>query len=351
MKNAHRARRVLIAAASLTLAAGCGGPQSVGTPVAVHQQALARADAMPASTGWAAADLEAAYALPSASEGNGQSVFIVDAYDNPNVASDFAKYRSTMGLPPGTLAKYNQRGRQKGYPPGNSGWGVESDLDAEMVSASCPNCAVKLIEADSASWSDLSTAVEEAVRLGATIVSTSFTGEIGVSEKAFQAPGVTFVAAAAPDAGGIAPPAAFDSVVAVGGTVLTKASNERGYTETVWSPSAGGCVTGESKPKWQVGNRYANGCHGRMADDVSAVAQGVAMYDTYSEAGWFSIDGTSIGAPLCAGIFALAGNATKQRGGRTFWAPASHHRHLFEVGGERYSAGGGWGSPDSTGAF
>jgi subtilase family serine protease len=311
----------------------------------------AKVERHPSTAGWTASDLEAAYALPSADRGLGQTVFIVDAYDNPNVASDFAEYRSAMGLPAGKLTKYNQRGRQNDYPQGNADWGVESDLDVEMVSASCPNCAVKLVEADSATWSDLSKGVEEAVRLGATVVSTTFAGEIGVSEKAFRTPGVTFVAAAAADAGGIAPPAAFDTVVAVGGTVLAKASNQRGYTETVWSQAIGGCVGGESKPKWQVGNKYAKACRGRMADDVSAVAQGVAMYDSYSQGGWLSIDGTSIGAPFCAGVFALAGNATKQRGGRTFWVPASHHRDLFEVGSQRYSDGGGWGSPDGSGAF
>lgn len=358
MKNTDSTCRGLIIAASLALVAGCGGFQPAQAPAAPactggggSAWCAAYIEQGSSSSGWSAADLEAAYALPSSHGGKGQTVFVVDAYDNPNVGKDFAQYRTTMGLPPGNLTKYNQRGQQKNYPLGNSGWGLESDLDIEMISASCPQCAVKLIEADSASWSDLSTAVVEAVRLGATIVSTSFAGQAGASGRAFRASGVTFVAAASPDARGIAPPAAFDSVVAVGGTVLTKATNQRGYTETVWSPSDGGCVEGERKPQWQAGNRYAKGCHGRMADDVSAVAEGVAMYDSYAQDGWLSVDGTSVSAPFCAGIFALAGNATKQRGGRTFWAPASHHAHLFEVSGERYSAGGGWGSPDGTGAF
>jgi subtilase family serine protease len=346
MKNSDRSGFAFMAIASFILIAGCNGFQ----PAAFVRPGAVR-ETQSSPIGWSADDLEAAYALPASRDGKGQTVFVVDAYDNPNLANDFAEYRLAMGLPSGNLTKYNQEGRQGDYPQANAEWGVEADLDVEMVSASCPNCAVAIVEANSATWGDVSKAVDEAVKLGATIVSASFTGSAGDSQKAFEAPGVTYVAAAAAGGNGIAPPAAFDTVVAVGGTVLSKATNARGYSETVWSGSDGGCVEGEAKPEWQAGSKYAKGCHGRMADDVAAVAEGVAEYDSYDQAGWFSIDGTSIGAPFCAGIFALAGNSTKQRGGRTFWVPASHHAHLFEVSGERYNAGSGWGSPDGTGAF
>ena len=48
--------------------------------------------------------LQAAYGLPSATAGNGQTVYIVDAYDDPSAESDLAVYRSTYGLPPCTSA-------------------------------------------------------------------------------------------------------------------------------------------------------------------------------------------------------------------------------------------------------
>ena len=78
----------------------------------------------------------------------GQIVAIVDSYDNPNVASDLAKYRSHYGLPKAKFYKYNQDGQQSHYPKGNTGTGVEIDLDVEMVSASCPNCTIYLIESN-----------------------------------------------------------------------------------------------------------------------------------------------------------------------------------------------------------
>ena len=67
-------------------------------------------------SGLGAPDIEAAYSLPSSSKGAGQIVAIVDAYDNPNVASDLAAYRRHYGLPKAKFYKYNQDGQQSHYP-------------------------------------------------------------------------------------------------------------------------------------------------------------------------------------------------------------------------------------------
>ena len=296
-------------------------------------------------------ELEKAYRLPSSTKGKGEIVAVIEAFDNPDAATDFAAYRYGMGLPAGKLEKYNQEGSQSNYPAGSPGWGVEIDLDIEMISASCPLCKVYLVEANSSQWIDIETAVAEAVKLGATIVSNSYSGS-GGSCSYYDMKGVEYVASAGDDGYGVYDPAACDSVVAVGGTELTACDNKRGYCESPWTDSGGGCATGEKKPNWQLHSKYAKDCDGRQANDVSAVAVDVAEYDTYgAKGGWITVDGTSISSPFVAGIFGLATNSTKQDGGRTFWVPASHHRYLYEVGGERYSAAGGWGSPKGIGAF
>jgi subtilase family serine protease len=300
--------------------------------------------------GLSASDLEKAYRLPSSTKGKGEIIAVVDAYDNPDAATDFAAYRSGMGLPAGTLEKFNEEGSQSNYPPGSPGWGVEIDLDVEMASASCPLCKIYLVEASSNQWIDLETAVTEAVKLGATIVSNSYDGS-GGSCSYYDTKGVEYVASAGDAGYGISDPAACDSVVSVGGTELTACNNKRGYCESPWTDSGGGCATGGQKPKWQVHSKYAKDCDGRQANDVSADAVDAAEYDSYSEGGWITVDGTSISSPFVAGIFGLAANSTKQDGGRTFWVPASHHQFLYEIGGVRYSAAGGWGSPKGTGAF
>ncbi|HEY1655662.1 MAG TPA: hypothetical protein VGF86_11135 [Candidatus Tumulicola sp.] len=296
-------------------------------------------------TGYGPADLQAAYALPSTTQGTGQIVAIVDAFDNPNAADDLAGYRANFGLPAATFAKYNQRGKQSGYPTADVGWGTEIDTDIELVSATCPLCTIYLVEAKSNTWRDLDLAELEAVKLGATIVSSGFSGT-GADEHAFSRKGITYLASSGNP--GIEP-ASFPEVVAVGGTTLTPAQNPRGWKEAPWGGS-GGCTT-FPKPSWQ----HDDACGFRMMNDVSAVADpstGVAAYDTYGEQGWIEIGGTSVPTPIVAGVFGLAGNATKQNGGRTFWTTA-HHKFLNTIVGVKghYSATTGWGTPIGTGAF
>jgi subtilase family serine protease len=306
----------------------------------------------PAASGWAPADLQARYKLPSSTQGSGQIVAIVDAYDNPNVASDLAAYRSNYGLGTANFTKYNQHGQTGNYPQGDTGWGVQTDLDVEMVSAGCPLCTIYLIEANSAGGNDLAASVREAVKLGARIVNTSWEcigSDTYVSKKDFGAPGVVYLAAAG-SGGGVSAPSVFDTVVAVGGTTLSKNGSQ--YGESIWSPP-GGCATGIKKPKWQ----HDGYCKYRLTNDMAAVANDVAAYDSYGYDGWTKISGTGVASPLLAGVFGLAGNESKQKGGRTFWL-AHHHHDLYAPSGScggygygQYTTCTGWGSPNGIGAF
>jgi len=351
-------RPALVVAAAVLFSA-CQGPVSSppsGSPPlpgAVQRGASQIEPALgPAASGWAPADLQARYKLPSSTKGSGQIVAIVDAYDNPNVASDLATYRSNYGLETANFTKYNQRGQTGNYPSGDAGWGVQIDLDVEMVSASCPLCTIYLVEANSAEGSDLAASVREAVKLGARIVNTSWgctASDACVSKKDFDAKGVVYLAAAG-SAGGVSAPSVFDTVVAVGGTALSK--NGSHYGESIWSPP-GGCATGIRKPKWQ----HDSYCRYRLTNDVAAVANDVAAYDSYGSNGWVKISGTGVASPLLAGVFGLAGNASKQQGGRTFWS-ARHHHDLYTLSGScggygygQYTACTGWGSPNGIGAF
>jgi len=332
-----------------------------------------------AIAGWTSSELETAYNFPSSSQGSGQVVAIVDAYDNPNVASDLATYRSTMGLPAANFYKFNENGQQSNYPSGDSGWGVEIDLDTQMVSTSCPNCTIYLVEANSSYWSDIETAEATAVSLGATIVTNSYSGE-GASESYYDTPGVTYLASAGDYGYGLYDPATYQHVIAVGGTELfaTK-KGTRKYYEDVWDiPSCcgtgGGCSsTDEAKPSWQSDPS----CAYRTGNDISAVAWNVAEYDTYGETGWFEVGGTSVSSPLTAGAYALAGNSTQQTGGENLWQLSSSQikNDLFQptAGGEIlyctqklwksylcqagtgefgvYSGPSGWGTPNGVGAL
>ena len=321
-------------------------------------------------SGYNPSDLQSAYKLPSSTAGSGQTVAIVDAYDDPNAESDLGVYRAQFGLSACTTAngcfkKVNQTGGTK-YPRGNRGWAEEISLDLDMVSAICPNCHILLVEATTNSFSNLSAAVDEAARLGANEISNSYGGSEYSNEVSDQShynhPGIAITASSGDSGYGVQFPAASQYVTAVGGTSLSKASNSRGWSETAWSGAGSGCSAFIAKPSWQKDG----GCSNRTVADVSADADpntGVSVYDTYHETGWLVFGGTSVASPIIASVYALAGNA----GSVTYGSyPYSHTSSLFDVtSGSNGSCGGsylctavagydgptGLGTPNGAGGF
>lgn len=284
-------------------------------------------------SGYGPADLKSAYNLPSAAGG---TVAIVDAYDAPTAESDLAVYRSQFGLPACTTAsgcfrKIDQRGGTS-YPAANAGWAQEISLDLDMVSAICPNCKILLVEADSNSFANLAASVDRAAATaGVVAISNSYGGSEYSGEVSAQShynhPGIAVTVSSGDSGYGVEFPASSQYVTAVGGTSLTRASNARGWTETVWNGAGSGCSAYIAKPSWQ----HDSGCSRRTVADVSAVADpatGVAVYDTYQTAGWVVFGGTSVAAPIIAGVYALAGNT----GSITYGSYSySHTSSLFDV--------------------
>jgi subtilase family serine protease len=342
-----------------------------------HAHIVADGNAQPAyttgPTGYNPADLRAAYALPSTTAGSGQVVGVVDAYDYPNAESDLAVYRAQFGLPPCTTAngcfkKVNQTGGTK-MPRANSGWSQEAALDIQMVSAICPNCKIILVATNSASMTDLGAGVNAAVSLGATVVSNSYGGgESSVETSSYDAsyfnhPGVAITVSSGDSGYGVQYPAASQYVTAVGGTSLKKDGSARGWSETAWSGAGSGCSAYEPKPSWQTDT----GCARRAVADVSAVADpntGVSVYwTTKGSGGWAVFGGTSVAAPVIAGVYALAGNNTSVNYGSY---PYAHTSSLNDVAsgsngscsgsylctsGAGYDGPTGLGSPSGAGAF
>jgi len=326
-----------------------------------------------APAGYGPADLQSAYGLAtqSASAGVGQTIAIVDAYDDPRAASDLGVYRSQFGLPACTTAngcfkKVNQYGGTS-YPRRNKGWAEEISLDLDMASAICPNCKILLVEATSNSFSNLATA-EDYAASHANAVSNSYGGGEFSSEGSltydghYNHPGVAITVSSGDSGYGVEFPAASQYVTAVGGTTLTRDSSLRGWGETAWSGAGSGCSAYIPKPSWQSDS----GCSRRTVADVSADANpntGVAVYDTYRDGGWLVFGGTSVGAPIIAGVYALAGNAGIVNYGSY---PYSHALLLNDVtSGSNGSCGGsylctagpgfdgptGLGTPNTTSGF
>jgi N-acetylneuraminic acid mutarotase len=276
--------------------------------------------------GYGPSDLRDAYKLP-ADGGAGQTVAIVDAFDDPNAEADLAVYRTQFGLPACTTAngcfrKVDQRGGTQ-YPAPDANWAGEISLDVDMVSAVAPLAKILLVEADTPSDINLATAVDEAVALGAKYVSNSYgtpysstpgsgedPSETTTMDPHYNHPGVAVVASSGDSNFGVSYPAASQFVTSVGGTSLARDTSARGFTESVWHNSFGGpgsgCSLYEAKPSFQTDT----GCAKRTETDVSAVSDpetGVAVYDSFQNSGWGVFGGTSAAAPIITGTYAIAG--------------------------------------------
>lgn len=276
-----------------------------------------------APQGYGPANFRAAYSARTASA---TKVAVVAAYDAPTITSDLATYSKTFGLPIlpscssasqlGCFEKLNQRGGTA-YPATNGSWAVEASLDVESVHGMCPGCRISLIEAASPSMSNLTASVEEATANGAKVISNSYGGAESSGEasydKDYRKVGVTMVASSGDSGYGTSYPAASPAVVAVGGTSL-KMSGTRLVSETAWNGTGSGCSQFEAKPVWQHDKK----CVMRSIADVSADSDpdtGAAIYDSYANSGrsgWFTVGGTSLAAPLVAGMIAASGPTSNQ---------------------------------------
>lgn len=275
--------------------------------------------------GYGPAALRSAYKLP-ATGGTGQTVAIIDAGDDAKAETDLGIYRKTYGLPACTTAngcftKVNEDGQASPLPY-NQGWGGEISLDLDMVSAACSSCHILLVEANTPFSGDMATAVNTAATLGADEISNSYGNEeqetMRPYEAAYSHRGVAILVASGDFGYSLIPnfPANLQTVIAVGGTTLTRApSTPRGWQETAWGGantvpgdgSGSGCSAWIAKPAWQ----HDPDCPGRMVVDVAADADphpGVATYDGNDGYGWIVEGGTSAGSPFLAGVIALAGN-------------------------------------------
>lgn len=381
---------LLVAVAATPAAASNGGRGILSAPVCGPALAgaarchsftlLDRSGAKPLATtsptGYGPADLQTAYSLPSTTAGGGQTVAIVDAYDDPKAESDLGVYRSTYGLPACTTAngcfrKVNQSGGTS-YPRADRGWALEISLDVQMVSAVCPNCHILLVEASSNSLSNLEAAVNEAAKLSANEISNSYGGGEFSSETsadaAYNHPGIAITASSGDGGFGVEYPAASPFVTAVGGTTLTKLSGS-GFAESAWSGAGSGCSAYEAQQSWQSSvSNITSVCSRRAVADVSADADpntGVSVYDSYGyqgQKGWFVVGGTSVSSPVIASVYALAGNAASVNYGSY---PYSHTGSLHDItSGSNGSCGNvlcnattGWdgptglGTPNGTGGF
>jgi subtilase family serine protease len=280
-----------------------------------------------------------------ANQGDGMVVAIVDAYDDPKIEADLGVFSNAFALPActssnGCFTKVCARH----WPKTDAGWSLEMSLDVEWVHAIAPKAKIVLVEAASASFTDLMAAVDVAVKRGASVVSMSFGGNEFSGETAydghFNVPGVTFVASSGDSGTGTEYPAASPYVVAVGGTTLSVDAAGNYVGEAAWSGSGGGVSTAEGEPAGQAGWPIPVAGK-RGVPDVGYDANpssGFAVYDsvTYQgQAGWFQVGGTSAGAPQWSALVAIA-NSLRAAAGKS--RLSGTYDTLYAIGKSAYGS-------------
>ena len=302
-------------------------------------------------SGFKPADIVAAYGLGG---GAGQTVAIVDAYNDPTAEADLGVYRSQFGLTACTTAngcfkKVSQTGTST-LPATNASWAQEISLDVDMVSAACPGCHILLVEATTPSLANLATAVNTAAATaGVVAISNSYGGGDQAELSAYNHAGIAITASTGDSGYGVQSPASYPHVIAVGGTT--------GFTTSAWSGAGSGCSTINPKPAWQT---TATSCSGKANADVSAVADpntGVAVYDSTpsrGSSGWLVFGGTSVASPIIASTYALGGNLSGYPAQYT-WAHTANLRDVTTGSNGTCTttvwctAGVGWDGPTGLG--
>jgi hypothetical protein len=274
--------------------------------------------------------------------GNGGLVVLVDAYDYRTAESDLARFSLQFKLPQCTIAsgcltikKVDPVRTLPDTDPrvSDCGWSIESALDLQWAHAISPRSKLILVEAATSSADDLFQAVKTASAVaesaGGGVVSLSWSfAEVEDEAKydiLFQHDTVLYLAASGDQGGVVEYPAASPFVISVGGTKVTRDSNNKVLSEVGWDYSGGGFSIPEIRPPFQNPPlENVDGTTGRVTPDIAGPAgidrlldNGSPMYagTTCNGAppGWYAVGGTSLATP----IIAAAASLDFPRGGKT----------------------------------
>ncbi len=341
--------------------------------------------------------IRAAYDVPGSLTGAGKTIAIVDAFQDPTIASDLALFDSTFGLPAPAL-NIIAPDRLTPFDPSNAdevGWAAEISLDVQWAHAIAPAATIDLVLAKSDQDPDILSAQQFVItkNLGDMLSQSFGEAESCMAPAIFTAQHQAFEAAqkermtvfaSAGDDGAAQPtcdntsyiksvgtPASDPLVTGVGGTHLNANYTTGTYrSETVWNDSGenpdfgaggGGYSTVYPRPFYQYAAH--TGSKFRGVPDVSYTADvynGVLAVCGSCGAGagaFFTFGGTSVGTPQWAGIAALADQAAGQRLGLLNPAlyaiaagPFYHYAfHDIRVGNNRWDVSGVTGYLSSRG--
>jgi subtilase family serine protease len=312
-------------------------------------------------------------------------IAIVDAYHSASAYQDLVDYRAMYDLGPidnctrqdlpemqGSVItavpngknpcfmQLDQSGRVAvNHGTEDEGWAQETSLDLEMATAVCPHCSILLVEAKTASMANFDRAVAVAGAFkGVKAISNSYGGSDNAELKypsyaSAAAKGIAVVASSGDSGYGSSAPASFASVIAVGGTRLQVDSKGKWASETAWVKAGSGCSSYNRAAAWQL--MSATGCASKLTADVSAVADPATGVAVAYDGGWYTFGGTSVAAPIIAGMYAIGPDVGDSAGAFTVAHSDSLHDITEGSNGRcdvRYwcNAREGWDGPTGLGS-
>jgi len=285
--------------------------------------------ALLAPRGLSPGQIKAAYHLPAT--GGSGTIAIIGAYDNATIENDLSVFSAQYKLPACTSANGCFEKHKVGtVGKHDSGWSLETAMDIEWAHAIAPTAKLLLVEAQTPAGKYLLDAIDYArARPEVVAVSMSWGGPEYPEAESMEShfvnkgkSGPAFFASSGDNGTGVSWPAVSAHVVAVGGTTLTLDDKGTVTKETAWSGSGGGVSQYIVAPAAQKDYAIARASGMRALPDVAYDADPASGVAVYSESGpqkvtkkngkggWYTLGGTSAGAPQWAGIYALDHSAT-----------------------------------------
>jgi subtilase family serine protease len=318
-------------------------------------------------------------------QGQGQTIYIIDAYGNPNYQADLDKFCTQFNLPKTTVNNYYVGGVPDwgSVTSANSAtwlsWAYETNLDIQYAHAMAPSATKVLITCLDDTW--LYTGVYAVItQLSGTIFSLSWGANdsltyasqfSSINDIVFKNQKAIFCVSSGDASGVTLYPSSSPDVLSVGGSQLNGGSASNywvapgPFTETTWSYAGSGPSVIFPKPDYQTNFQPTTA---RWTPDVSYNSGSpVPVYVTQPTlsgiSGWGYFIGTSCAAPQLAALVArqlssgILPSANSRIAQNTFYSLASSNYYTFFndvstgnnnvfASGVGYDAATGLGSPN-----
>jgi subtilase family serine protease len=273
--------------------------------------------------------------------GAGRTIVVIDAFQDPSLDADVAKFDGFWGLPAPKLTMYAPFGVPPFDPTSKAqmSFSLEIAIDVEWAHATAPGAAIVLVQASTEKDVDLLAATRFAVEHNLGDVITQSFGEaemcagedlIDRQHDLFQEAserGITLFASSGDKGAGrqtcdgnslvksVSTPASDPNVTAVGGTHVVAGAGGAYQSETAWNTPKGASGGGFSsifrRPGYQA--PFQENHKARGVPDVAYNADGASGFIVVWMGRGGVVGGTSSGTPQWAGIAALADQAAGHR--------------------------------------